>query len=111
MRRGDIWQVELDPTVGHEQRGHRPVLIISHTDFNRATRAPIIVPITRGGDFARMRGFSVSLAGHGLTTDGVVRCDQPRAMDLDARQSRRIEAVPAPVLEEVVGKFLAIVAS
>lgn len=53
MKRGHIYLVSLDPTEGHEQRGTRPVVVVSPTDFNKATKLPVIVPITNGGDFAR----------------------------------------------------------
>jgi mRNA-degrading endonuclease toxin of MazEF toxin-antitoxin module len=45
MNRGDIYMVSLDPTQGHEQRGHRPVVIISPSAFNHATRLPVILRI------------------------------------------------------------------
>src|SRR5712692_4120218 len=79
MERGDIFLVSLDPTQGHEQRGRRPVLVISPGPFNRLTRVPVVLPITTGGNFARTAGFAVSLADCGTRTTGIVRCDQPRA--------------------------------
>jgi len=85
MERGDIYLVSLDPTQGHEQRGRRPMLIVSPGAFNRLTKVPIVLPITSGGSFARTAGFAVSLADAGTRTTGVVRCDQPRAFDLGAR--------------------------
>src|SRR5205823_10334204 len=84
MKRGDIWLVGLDPTEGHEQKGRRPVLIVSPDAFNRVTRVPVVLPITSGGSFARTAGFAVPLSGAGIQTTGVVRCDQPRALDLAA---------------------------
>jgi hypothetical protein len=39
------------------------VLVVSPGAFNRLTKVPIVLPITTGGDFARIRGFAVSLAG------------------------------------------------
>ena len=53
MRRGDIYLVSLDPAAGHEQSGSRPVLIVSPAEFNEATKLPVILPITTGGEFAR----------------------------------------------------------
>ncbi len=61
MERGDIDRVSLDPTTGHEQRGSRPVLVISPGKFNRLTGVPIVVPITTVGGLARTAGFAVSL--------------------------------------------------
>ena len=53
MKRGEIWMVGLDPAQGHEQKGRRPVLIVSPEPFNRLTRVPVVLPITSGGSFAR----------------------------------------------------------
>jgi mRNA interferase ChpB len=63
VNRGDIYMVDLDPTKGREQRGRRPVLVISATAFNTATKLPVVLPITNGGDFARRIGFGVVISG------------------------------------------------
>jgi mRNA-degrading endonuclease toxin of MazEF toxin-antitoxin module len=105
MERGDIYLVSLDPTQGYEQRGRRPVLVVSPGAFNRLTRVPIVLPITSGGSFARTAGFAVSLTGAGTRTMGVVRCDQPRALDLGARGGRRLESVPEAIIDEVLAKL------
>lgn len=104
MERGDIYLVSLDPTAGHEQRGMRPVLVVSPGPFNHLTNTPVVVPITTGGRFARTAGFAVSLASAGTRTTGIVRCDQPRALDLGARHGRRLESVPAAIVNEVLAK-------
>jgi mRNA-degrading endonuclease toxin of MazEF toxin-antitoxin module len=105
MERGDIYLVSLDPTQGHEQRGRRPVLVVSPGAFNRLTKVPIVLPITSGGSFARTAGFAVWLTGAGTRTTGVVRCDQPRALDLGARGGRRLESVPEAIIDEVLAKL------
>lgn len=110
MERGDIYLVGLDPTAGHEQQGRRPVLIVSPGAFNRVTKAPVVVPITSGGSFARTAGFAVSLVGAGTQTTGVVRCDQPRTLDLAARGGRRLERVPEAIMDEVLAKLAPIFA-
>lgn len=105
MRRGDIYLVELDPTAGHEQRGTRPVLVVSPDSFNQVTQLPVVLPITSGGNFARTAGFAVSLDGCGTRTKGVVRCDQPRALDLRARNARRLENAPLCIMEDVLARL------
>ena len=100
MNRGDIYLVDLEPTAGHEQRGHRPVLVVSPDAFNRLTQCPVILPITSGGDFARRVGFAVPISG--IKTTGVVRCDQPRALDLSARNARKVDTLPAAILDDVL---------
>ncbi|MEO8816325.1 MAG: type II toxin-antitoxin system PemK/MazF family toxin [Mycobacterium sp.] len=103
-----MYIVSLDPTSGHEQRGTLPVLIVSPTTFNRLTETPVVLPITRGRDFARTAGFAVSLTDAGTRTSGVIRCDQPRAIDLEARNGRKVEHVPPAILDEVLAKLTTI---
>ena len=108
MKRGEIWLVGLDPTHGHEQRGRRPVLIVSPEAFNRVTKVPVVLPITSGGNFARTAGFAVTLEGAGTKTTGVIRCDQPRALDLGARAGKKLETVPTAILDDVLAKLATI---
>lgn len=105
MERGDIYLVSLDPTSGHEQQGTRPVLVVSPGAFNRLTKTPVVVPITSGGNFARTAGFALSLDNAGTKTRGVVRCDQPRALDLGSRSDRKLESVPAAIMDEVLARL------
>ena len=107
MKRGEIWHVGLDPTTGREQAGRRFVLILSVDAFNRMG-TPIVAPITTGGSFARNAGFAVPLTGCGTETQGVVLCNQLRAVDLQNRGARRIERVPETVLDEVEGRVRAV---
>jgi mRNA interferase ChpB len=98
--------VALDPTIGREQQGHRPVLIISANAFNDATKLPVVLPITNGGDFARRIGFGVALSG--IKTTGLVRCDQPRVLDVVARGGRHVDVLSAELLDEVMAKVITI---
>jgi mRNA interferase ChpB len=108
VKRGDIYLVPLDPTEGREQRGSRPVLVVSPTAFNAATNLPVILPITNGGAFARRIGFSVPIAG--IKTTGIVRCDQPRVIDLDARGARKVDTLPPALMAEVLAKVVTLFA-
>jgi mRNA interferase ChpB len=103
MKRGDIYVVSLDPTSGHEQKGSRPVVIVSPEEFNQVTQRPVVLPITTGGDFARRLGFAVPLTG--IKTTGVIRCDQPRVLDLAARQARWIDSVPDAIMDDVLARL------
>ena len=103
MKRGDIYMVSLDPTEGREQCGSRPVLIVSPVEFNEATKLPVVCPITSGGEFARRIGFAVPITGISIT--GVVRCDQPRVMDLGARNGRKVDTLPAEIMEDVLARL------
>lgn len=104
MKRGEIWLVSLDPASGHEQKGRRPVLIVSPEAFNRITKVPVVLPITSGGNFARMAGFAITLTGSGCKTTGIIRCDQPRVLDLVARGGRRLESIPDAIMIDVLAR-------
>ncbi|WJW93286.1 type II toxin-antitoxin system PemK/MazF family toxin [Enterobacter pseudoroggenkampii] len=108
MERGEIWLVSLDPIAGHEQSGKRPVLIVSKASFNKLTWLPVVVPVTSGGNFARTAGFTVSLEGAGTKTIGVIRCDQPRTIDMAARNGMRLERIPDAIVNEVLARLDAI---
>ena len=108
MKQGDIYFTSLDPAVGREQKGTRPVLIVSNNVFNAITNLPIVVPVTNGGNFARREGFAVRLEGYGLKTTGVVRIDQPRTADLLRRRSSFVERVPYEILADVLGRLEAV---
>lgn len=98
--------VQLNPALGHEQQGHRPVVIISPAAFNTATKLPVVLPITNGGDFARRIGFAVEIQG--TKTTGFVRCDQPRVLDIAERKGRKIDTLPDDILAEVMARVVTI---
>lgn len=103
MKRGDIFMVSLDPAQGREQQGHRPILIVSATAFNAVTKLPVVLPITTGGGFVRRIGFAVEISG--IKTTGVIRCDQPRVLDIVQRHGRKVDELPQVILDEVLGKL------
>ena len=79
--------------------------VMSSRERGRVTRLPVVVPVTSGGNFARTAGFAVSLDGVGIRTTGVVRCDQPRTIDMKARGGKRLERVPETIMNEVLGRL------
>ena len=108
IERGDIYFVDLDPTLGREQRGHRPVFVVTPAAFNAVT-APLVAPITTGGAFARHRGFAVDLALHTRQVHGVVLCNQLRTLDLTARNAHFVESAPTAVIEDVLARIATLV--
>ena len=102
VRQKALGNAAQGPEGIREQRGSRPVLVVSPTEFNEATKLPVVLPITNGGEFARRLGFSVAVTG--IKTTGVVRCDQPRVIDLAARHGRKVDVLPEAILDEVLAK-------
>ena len=101
MERGDIWHVDLNPTKCREQANPRYVLILTPRSFNQLG-APIVAPITSGGNFARDQGFAVLLSGAGTNATGVVLCNQIRAFDMKARNAKFAGKVPEFLMDEVL---------
>lgn len=101
-QRGEILELSLDPTHGHEIRGARPVLVLSADAFNKASGLLLVAPITQGGSAARETGFSVTLMGSGTRTQGVILCDQTRTVDARARRFKRLERAPAQIVQEAL---------
>lgn len=107
FERGDIVSVPLDPVTGHEQRGTRPALVLTTREFNRLGDV-LVAPITQGGDFSRYAGFAVTLSGAGCRTQGVALVNKIRMLDLAARKARRIERAPQTVIEDALGRLMAL---
>ena len=97
-RRGDFIAVTFDPQSGHEQKGRRPALVISHSLFNKHTGLAIVCPVT-----STDRGFPfhVRIDGRSKVT-GFVMAEQIKSIDFRARKARSITKAPPAVLEEVL---------
>lgn len=106
IERGDICLVDLDSTQGREQRGRRPVIVVTPAAFNRLG-LQLVAPITSGGAFARHAGFAVELVG--AKTTGFILCNQLRTLDLAARGARKVERAPAPVIEDMLARVRTLV--
>ena len=106
--RGEIWQVNLDPISGKEQRGTRPVLVVTRATLN-ASGLTVICPISQGALQSRFAGFAASLMGAGTGTQGVVMCNQPRTVDLVARRAKKVETVPEHVMDDVLARMAVLI--
>jgi mRNA interferase MazF len=82
MRRGDIYQANLNPAQGSEQAGTRPVIIVSRDAINEHSPVIIVVPITGAENKARIYPTHILLkAGDGgLTKDSIAVAEQVRAI-------------------------------
>jgi mRNA-degrading endonuclease toxin of MazEF toxin-antitoxin module len=58
---------------------------------------------------ARNAGFAVPLSGAGTRVQGVVLCNQPRALDLKARGGRFVERVPDFIMDEVLARLATLI--
>ena len=105
-RRGDIVVADFDPTLGHEQQGRRPAIVVTQEVLNRLGMIDVC-PITQGGQSARHAGMAVSLTGAGLQTAGVVLVHQFRMIDPTQRRLNLIEQAPDYISEKVRARVAA----
>ena len=82
ISRGDLFSASLDPVVGSEQGGIRPVLVIQNDVGNRYSPTVIVLAITGQVNKARLpTHVQVPAAGHGLQKDSVILAEQLRTLD------------------------------
>jgi mRNA interferase ChpB len=106
--RGDIVFLSLEPVVGREMQGERRyALVLTTREFN-ALGDVLVAPITQGGDYSRFAGFAVSLMNTGCKTQGVALINKCRMMDLVARKAKKIERVPQEVVDDALGRLMAL---
>lgn len=103
--RGDLIWLQFNPPAGHEQAGHRPAVVISPSSYNRRVGLALCCPVT-----SQVKGYPFEvLLPQGLGVEGAILSDQIKSLDWRVRKARRIGTVPADVLQETVGKILALV--
>ena len=76
MKRGEIWLVNLDPTIGSEIKKTRPCVVVSPPELNQHLRTVMMAPMTSKGFAAPFR-VPVTHAG----TKGLIVLDQLRSVD------------------------------
>lgn len=96
MKRGEIWLVNLDPTVGSEIKKSRPCVVISPAELNDHLRTVIVAPMTSKGFAAPFR-VPITHAG----TKGLILLDQIRTVD-KVRLAKRTGAVSGKTLGAVL---------
>ena len=93
---GEVWLVQLDPTVGSEIQKTRPCVLVSPPEMHKHLRTVIVAPMTTG---ARSAAFRVPITFKGKT--GLILLDQIRTID-KARLVRREGAVHAATLKRTL---------
>ena len=77
VRRGDVFLIGLDPTIGREIKKTRPCVVLSPDELNQHLRTVIVAPMTTGG-----HPYPFRIACRFQKRDGFVVLDQLRAVDV-----------------------------
>lgn len=102
LHQGDIIKLSLDPTLGHEQAGYRPVLVVSNDEFNKMCGGLVsVVPIT-----SKKKDFPLNIdLPENLPIEGQALLSQGRTVDTMARGYSYWCSVPSDFIKQVV-KFI-----
>ena len=97
MRRGEVWWADLAPRSGSEQRGRRPVVVVSHDAFNLVAgwRSVIVVPLSTSARQAARGPTAVPIprGTAGLPRECVALCHQVTTLDR-AKLTKQVGTLP-----------------
>lgn len=101
---GQVLKLDLDPTLGHEQKGYRPVLVVSATVFNRHAEFCWVVPIT-----TPQKGLPNEIRlPEGLPVYGTLLLSRLRSIDWRARPFSVACSAPSAFLEDICARLAAV---
>jgi mRNA interferase MazF len=104
MKRGDLYWADLIPRSCSEQRGRRPVLIVSHDGFNQVPgwRSIIVVPISTSAEQAMRGPTAIHLpeGTGGLKKDSIALCHQVTTLDR-SKLTEPIGTLPVDLIEAI----------
>lgn len=102
--RGDIVWFDFNPQLGHEQRGRRPALVLSHKAYNEKIGLCIFCPIT-----SKEKAYPFEVKVMGKHINGCVLSDQIKSLDWKVRNIEYMEKIDKALLIEVVKKVKIII--
>ena len=97
-KRGDFIRLNFNPQAGHEQKGTRPALVVSHSIFNKKMGFVFVCPIS---NTKRKNPFYVAIP-NGKKDTGVIMADQLRSLDYKFRKAALISKCPEDLLQEIL---------
>lgn len=101
VRRGEVWWVRLDPTVGSEAKKTRPCLVVQRDSANAVSPTTLVCPLTAArGDAGDILNVIVKPGVSGLPKVSRISCNQVRVVDF-SRFDTRIGEVDPTTLAEV----------
>lgn len=98
-RRGDVWLVSLDPTVGHEVKKTRPAVIVTNDVYNQHNWVVLVMPLT-SRDIAEYDQVLVEPPEGGVVNRSATLPDQLRAVDRN-RLIKRLGQLTTTTMQEI----------
>ena len=98
-RRGSVYRVNLDPTVGHELRKTRPAVVVSNDHMNELAETILVMPIT-AGHYQYYHWIAIDPPEGGVSKPSSIVTEQVRAID-KRRLQRHLGSVSADTIEKI----------
>ncbi len=101
IKRGEIYYAQLNPVVGSEQGGIRPVLVVQNDIGNQYSPTTIVLAITSQINKAKLpTHVELKSEEFGLERDSVILAEQIRTVD-KSRLKQRISVLTEEVMHRV----------
>jgi mRNA interferase MazF len=103
LLRGDVYLVNLDPTIGREISKARPAVIIQNDIGNKFSPVTIIAPISSIKEITRPLPIMIFIkkGEGGLTEDSYIDCGQIRTIDKDKRLITKFGSLDKSKMNEI----------
>jgi mRNA interferase MazF len=98
--RGDIVWINFNPQLGHEQKGRRPALVISHSTYNEKVGLALFCPIT-----SKTKNYPFEIIIDKAKIKGSILTDQIKSLDWTVRDTEYIEKITEEELTSVVERI------
>ncbi|WP_457623889.1 type II toxin-antitoxin system PemK/MazF family toxin [Persephonella sp.] len=104
--KGDIIHLNFDPALGHEQKGSRYAVVVSHHVFNKNTGMCYAIPIT-----SKCKGYPTQVEIEAEKIKGCALIDQLKSIDYKVRKVSYKTKLPEEKLNEILDIIEAIIFS
>lgn len=98
--RGDIVWIDFNPQLGHEQKGRRPAIIISHKSYNQKVGLALFCPIK-----SKVKNYSFEVNIEIDQIKGAILSDQIKSLDWTTRDIAFIGKSSKEIIESVIERI------
>jgi mRNA interferase MazF len=106
VQRGDVFEAVLDPVVGSEQGGRRPVIVVSRNAITANSPILTVVPVSSRANFTKIYPSQavIQAGAGGLSLQSVAMAEQVRTI-AKARLTRYLGHLPNDAMKELDAKL------
>lgn len=94
--KGDVISINFDPSLGHEQKGFRPALVLTNKIYTEKSDLIICLPLTTA-----IKEYPFEVVVDFKNKKGVVLVDQIKTLDITARKYKILGSISKEKMEEI----------